>query len=102
MAAMAAELIYWEQARERGRAAGRGKKEGGGVQVLLFVASREVSRGSPRWPERRAGGGNAGLLGASTHLLLEEDNTQFQIAPLTLGSSLERTKQHIVLYNFML
>jgi hypothetical protein len=97
-AAMAATSGACGEETEKGeRARGRGEKEGGD-----FVAPSGVSRGSPRWPERRARGGNAGLLGASTHLLLEEDNTQLQIAPLTLGFSLERTKQHIVLYNFML
>jgi hypothetical protein len=37
------------------------------------VASLGISRGTPRWPGRQAGGGHGGHLGASTQVLHEED-----------------------------
>jgi hypothetical protein len=71
-----AELSPWEKFKgERKRTTGkkgrvareRGKVGGGGV------ASLGISRGTPWWPGRQAGGGHGGHLGASTQVPHEED-----------------------------
>jgi hypothetical protein len=69
----------------RRRRAARERRGHRGVQGQLqesFSASK-----------RQAGGGIGGLLGASTHLLLEEDNPQLQIAPWFWGVSQRSSKQ---------
>jgi hypothetical protein len=76
MAALCVGSDYCEFSRERGRGRrgrkeerpGREEKEEGGG-----VASLGISRGTPRWPGRQAGGGHGGHLGASTQVLHEED-----------------------------
>jgi hypothetical protein len=59
-----------------------------------FVASNDVSRRSPRWPRRQAGGGHGGHLGAPRSCSTKKTNTHLQKAPLALGVSLENTIQH--------
>jgi hypothetical protein len=58
------------------------------------VASLGISRGTPRWPGRQAGGGHGGHLGASTQVLHEEDIWIFAKSPFGFGVFSGNLKQN--------
>jgi hypothetical protein len=76
MAAVAVAL----RKRERERVSQREREKGGGLRGVAGV-----SRRSPRWPERQAGGGHGGHLGASIQVLHEEDKKIFAKSPFGFG-----------------
>jgi hypothetical protein len=96
-AAMAAELLYWERARERGRVSQReGNEREGGIQVQLqgVASSAKASR---RWQGRCPGNLHAGA-----PCLSEEDNHHFAHSPLHFGSFPGKNKPEQFLYILML
>jgi hypothetical protein len=77
MAAVA--VVLWK-VHGRERVSQREREKGGGLRGVAGV-----SRRSPWWPERQAGGGHGGHLGASTQVLHEEDKQIFAKSPFGFG-----------------